>query len=166
MYKSTLHNSQANEEKYTIYEGHNGPITGLSINNPSSEYSALSGLVLSSSFDWSVKLWSPKHKSYIRSFDNSDDYIYDVDWNPSNPGLFGCVNNEGYIDLWDLTSDVEVPLVHYKVNKFAINKCKWNRDGSKIMTGDSEGSVNVFDLDRKYQHIEGGRLDDLENTLM
>lgn len=88
-----------------------------------------------------------------------------MDWNPSNPGLFSSVNNEGYIDLWDLTADVEVPLVQHKVNKFAINKCKWNRDGSKILTGDSEGIVNVFDLDRKYQKIEGGRLDDLEATL-
>lgn len=67
---------------------------------------------------------SPKHKDYIRTFDNSDDYVYDVDWNPSNPGLFSCVNNEGYIDLWDLTSDVEALIPHYKVNKSAINKNK------------------------------------------
>lgn len=36
MYKSTLHNSQGSEEKLNMHEGHNGPITGISINNPSS----------------------------------------------------------------------------------------------------------------------------------
>lgn len=72
------------------------------------------------------------------------------------------------MDLWDLTSDVEVPLLHYKVSreKEAINKCKWNKEGSKIMTGDSKGIVNVFDLDKKFQKIEGGRIDDLESTLI
>jgi hypothetical protein len=52
-------------------------------------------------------------------------------------------------------------LVHTKVGKHALNKCMWNLDGTKIMTGDSQGTVNVFDLDKKYQRIDPSKTNDL-----
>ena len=42
-----------------MYDEHEGPISAVSVNN--SEHQALSGLVLTSSFDWTVKLWSPNN---------------------------------------------------------------------------------------------------------
>ena len=45
-----------------MYDEHESSISSISVNNPSSEYQALSGLVLTSSFDWTVKLWSPNSK--------------------------------------------------------------------------------------------------------
>lgn len=101
----------------------------------------------------------------MRTFEYSDDYIYDVDWHPQNPALFSSSNNEGYLDLWDLTTDLEIPLVHLKVGKNALNKCMWNLDGTKIMTGDSQGTVNVFDLDKKHQRIDPAKTEDLETLL-
>jgi len=88
-----------------MYDEHNGPISGLSINKPS-EFDALNGLVLTSSFDWTVKLWSPENKDSLRTFEHSDDYIYDVSWHPTNPSLFATVNNDGYLDVFDLTRDL------------------------------------------------------------
>ena len=35
-----------------------------------------------------------------------DDYIYDVSWNPSNPSIFVTTNNDGVMDLFDLTRDM------------------------------------------------------------
>ncbi len=55
LYKNALHNKSP--EKIQIYDEHNGPISSVSVNRPS-EYEALNGLVLTSSFDWSIKLWS------------------------------------------------------------------------------------------------------------
>lgn len=67
MYKNALHNTSI--EKISMYDEHDGPISSISINNPSFEYQALSGLVLTSSFDWTVKLWSPTdNKQSIRTF--------------------------------------------------------------------------------------------------
>jgi hypothetical protein len=37
----------------------------------------------------------------------------------------------------------------------------WNLDGSKIMTGDSKGTINVFDLDKKYQRINPNKTHNL-----
>lgn len=36
-----------------------------------------------------------------------------------------------------------------KIDKFALNKCRWSVDGSKLATGDSRGNMNVYNLDRK-----------------
>lgn len=42
-------------------------------------------MVLTSSFDWTVKLWNPKvsgKPKKILTFDCAEDYVYDVAWNP------------------------------------------------------------------------------------
>ena len=66
MYRNATHNNSA--DNITIFDEHDGPISGISINNPSSEYQALSGLILTSSYDWTVKLWSPENKDSLRTF--------------------------------------------------------------------------------------------------
>ena len=164
MYKNAMHNNNA--ERITMYDEHDGPISSISINNPSSEYQALSGLVLTSSFDWTVKLWSPNStKESMRTFEHSDDYVYDVCWNPSNPSIFATVNNEGVMDLFDLTRDFEQPITQVKINNFAQNKCKWNAEGSVIISGDSAGNVSLLGLGERYRKLENARLDDFETIL-
>jgi dynein intermediate chain len=62
-----------------------------------------------------VKLWNPKQrKTPLLSFESAEDYIYDVCWNRSNPHLFASVDGEGFVDLWDLSKDLEIPLLHHK----------------------------------------------------
>ena len=74
-----------------------------------------------------------------------------------NPTVFGAVDGEGCIDIWDLTHDREVPRVHYKQPKeregVSINKFKWNNDATIIITGDSVGEVNVYSVDKRVLFI-------------
>lgn len=157
MYKNAMHNNSV--DKIVMYDEHEGPISSISINNPSSEYQALSGLVLTSSYDWTVKLWSPNdNKESIRTFEHSDDYIYDVQWNPSNPSIFATVNNDGMMDLFDLTKDMEQPTAHVKINQNSQNKCRWNGEGSVIVSGDSAGNVSLLVLNDKLRKMENSRL--------
>lgn len=81
----------------------------------------------------------------MRTFESSEDYIYDVKWHPNNPSLFATVNNDGYLDIFDLTRDLELPIAHEKVNRSGsgLNKCCWNYDGSAIVAGDSSGSISL-----------------------
>jgi dynein intermediate chain, cytosolic len=47
----------------------------------------------------------------IYSFDEADDYVYDVKWHPSHPALFGTVDGSGKFDLWNLNVDTEVRIL-------------------------------------------------------
>ncbi len=75
----------------------------------------MNGLILTSSLDWTAKLWNPKisNKCFM-TFESAEDYVFDVAWNKSNPTVFSTCDGDGYIDLWDISGDLEVPLTHYK----------------------------------------------------
>jgi dynein intermediate chain len=73
--------------------------------------------------DWNVKLWRAKGSSKasaatsgtggigaIHSFEEADDYVFDVKWHPHHPAMFGSVDGAGKFDLWNLNQDVEVGL--------------------------------------------------------
>jgi dynein intermediate chain len=44
----------------------------------------------------------------IYSFEEADDYVYDVKWHPLHPAMFGTVDGSGKFDLWNLNTDTEV----------------------------------------------------------
>ena len=101
----------------------------------------------------------------MRTFEASEDYIYDVSWHPTNPSLFSTVNNDGYLDMYDLTRNVELPIVQEKVGRHGLNKCRWNNDGSAIVTGDSAGTMNMYILAEKYRKMDGSKYEDLTKYL-
>ena len=59
-------------------------------------------LFLTSSMDWTVKLWSLKENRPLYSFEDNGDYVYDVAWSPIHPALFAAVDGNGRLDLWNL----------------------------------------------------------------
>lgn len=101
----------------------------------------------------------------MRTFESSEDYIYDVKWHPSNPSLFSTVNNDGYLDIFDLTRDLELPIAHEKTSRAGLNKCCWNNDGSAVVTGDSAGTVSLQVLAEKYRRMDNSKYDDLTRYL-
>lgn len=107
--KAGLHQSD-------IYRGHAGPVMGLHF-HPLIGSVDFSDYFLTCSVDWTVKLWrkstaKPSNTtlsiSYLYSFDEADDYVYDVKWHPSHPAVFGTVDGSGKFDLWNLNMDTEV----------------------------------------------------------
>ena len=65
------------------FEGHAAPVTGLSTHNGQGLID-FSHLFLTSSFDWTVKLWSLKENRPLYSFEDNGEYVYDVSY------FFGC----------------------------------------------------------------------------
>lgn len=140
---------------YDTYKGHWGPVTGLHF-HPLDGPIDFSDLFLTSSVDWTVKLWRSKSVSKptagaqnivpLYSFEGADDYIYDVKWSPTNPALFGCVDGKGYFTLWNLNMDTELPIVNSKVSDRALNKLQWDQEGKKVVIGSSDGRVHVYDV--------------------
>ena len=77
-----------------------------------------SDLFLTCSVDWTVKLWrakslaKPSTSSHllppVYSFEEADDYVYDVKWHPSHPAIWASVDGLGKFDVWNLNLDMEV----------------------------------------------------------
>ena len=104
----------------------------------------MSELFLSSSFDWTVNLWHSKKEQPIKTFESSQEYVFDVQWSPSNPSIFAQVDADGYLDIWDINKD---EVIRKKVNEkkaLPLNCVKWSRDGRRLATGDVDGNISIF----------------------
>ncbi|XP_016339343.1 cytoplasmic dynein 1 intermediate chain 2-like isoform X4 [Sinocyclocheilus anshuiensis] len=144
VYTACRHGSKAGISE--MFEGHHGPITGLDCHTAAGPVD-FSHLFVTSSFDWTVKLWSTKNNKPLYSFEDNSDYVYDVMWSPTHPALFACVDGVGHLDLWNLSNETEVPTASVTVEGSpALNRVRWAHSGREVAVGDSEGQVHIYDV--------------------
>ncbi|XP_068091153.1 cytoplasmic dynein 1 intermediate chain 1 isoform X2 [Hyperolius riggenbachi] len=144
VYTACRHGSKAGISE--VFEGHQGPITGINCHSAVGSVD-FSHLFLTSSFDWTVKLWTTKHNKPLYSFEDNADYVYDVMWSPLHPALFACVDGMGRLDLWNLNNDTEVPTASTNVEgSSALNRVRWAQSGREVAVGDSEGRIWIYDV--------------------
>ncbi|XP_028820113.1 cytoplasmic dynein 1 intermediate chain 1-like isoform X4 [Denticeps clupeoides] len=144
VYTASRHGSKAGICE--MFEGHQGPVTGISCHGAVGSVD-FSHLFITSSFDWTVKLWSTKHNKPLYSFEDNADYVYDVTWSPAHPALFAAVDGMGRLDLWNLNSDTEVPTASVTIEgASALNRVRWASGGRELAVGDSEGRVWIYDV--------------------
>lgn len=140
-----------------IYEGHQGPVTAVDFHQASStaaESIDLSHLYLTSSFDWTFKLWSMKETKPLYSFEDGSDYIYDIRWSPIHPAVFATVDGQGMLNVWNLNLDTELPTVSVAVDQTAsLNRCIWSPNGQQIVVGGDNGKVWVYDVGEVCIHL-------------
>lgn len=128
------------------FEGHFGPVTGIDFHFGAGQRD-FSDFFLTSSMDWTVKLWNKKNPgSAIHSFENGNDYVYDVKWSPTHPGVFASVDGTGTLSVWNLNEDYEMARAQVQLSNHALNRVSWSADGAKILTGNTQGQVYVYDV--------------------
>ncbi|XP_077363059.1 dynein cytoplasmic 1 intermediate chain 1a isoform X4 [Festucalex cinctus] len=143
VYTASRHGSKAGICE--MFEGHQGPVTGISCHNAVGTVD-FSHLFITSSFDWTVKLWSTKQNKPLYSFEDNADYVYDVMWSPAHPAIFASVDGMSRLDLWNLNNDTEVPTASVTIEgASALNRVRWSSGGKEVAVGDSEGRVWVYD---------------------
>ncbi|MCI4375068.1 hypothetical protein PGIGA_G00104840 [Pangasianodon gigas] len=144
VYTACRHGSKAGISE--MFEGHHGPVTGLDCHTATGPVD-FSHLFVTSSFDWTVKLWSTRNTKPLYSFEDNSDYVYDVMWSPAHPALFACVDGVGHLDLWNLNNETEVPSASATVDgNPALNRVRWANSGREVAVGDSEGRVHIYDV--------------------
>jgi len=128
-------------------KGHHGHVTSLHFHPKFSDYD-FAPIFISSSVDWTACLWNHKRggKKPILKFEGFGDYVYEAQWSPIHPALFASADGNGCITLWNLNQEQEVPILQTQVTELSINKLKWNKEGAKILIGDSGGHVKVLDV--------------------
>ncbi|KAL4798192.1 WD40-repeat-containing domain protein [Aspergillus venezuelensis] len=174
--------AKAGTDHRLSYRGHAAPIMSTAF-HPARGPVDLGDLMLSSSLDWSVKLWrvrppaatAPAATSGITDTQvvtpildiNREDVVYDARWSPHRPGVFSLVDGAGNLEVWDLYTDIEVPAVKTTPSKGragvlsrSLNKVAWEeREGRRLATGGLDGVVTVFEVGRGLS----GTPDDVPN---
>lgn len=161
--------AKAGVEPKISYRGHAAPVMSVDF-HPVHGPVDLGDLVLSSSLDWSVKLWKarPPASTAANAASSSaftvstpimefsrEDVVYDARWSPTKPGVFGLVDGAGQLEIWDITLDTEVPIAKATPSPRAgathltksLNKLAWEQnDGKRVAVGGLDGTVTVFDV--------------------
>ena len=156
--RNDIYNIKLYDKDYDVlnsYYGSKGPVfcvcphPSLGENGPD-----FSDLFLSCGADWTTKLWSTNiPDAPLITFNQSKDYVYSAKWHPINPYIFATGDGSGYIDLWDLNRDREIPTFRYKL-KSAINKLAWSYDGKKLATGDINGHIHIFSSEKDVINVK------------
>ncbi|CBX95715.1 similar to cytoplasmic dynein 1 intermediate chain 2 [Plenodomus lingam JN3] len=111
------------------YGGHAAPVMSLDF-HPAKGQIDLGDLVLSSSVDWSVKLWKVRPPAATGAANTTlpgtaqqvtpvldiarEDLVYDARWSPVKPSVFALVDGAGSLEVWDINVDMEVPMQSVK----------------------------------------------------
>lgn len=161
--------AKAGVDQRVSYRGHAAPVMSLGF-HPSRGPIDLGDLVLSSSLDWSVKLWKVRAPAATATTGITgdaqsvaplldivrEDVVYDAAWSPNKPGVFSLVDGAGFLEVWDLTVDTEVPAARLQTkprlgarNQFSrsLNRVAWEEtEGKRLATGGIDGALTVFEV--------------------
>ena len=127
--------AKAGVDNRVRYKGHAAPVMSINFHSARGPMD-LSDLVLTSSLDWTVKLWKIRPPSSVSTTTAStnfpsalpgsgnsnaqeivpvmelarEDVVYDARWSPQRPSVFALVDGTGNVEVWDLLIDTEVPV--------------------------------------------------------
>lgn len=169
--------AQAGVDNRVAYRGHTAPVMSSQF-HPTRGPLDLGDLLLSSSSDWSIKLWrvKPAASSVATVADKDpvvkpilniarEDLVYDTKWAPYKPSVFACVTGSGDLEVFDLSYDLEVPITKASPTRGksgivpfkGLNKLAWEeKRGNQIAVGGLDGVVTVFDVGKGLQ---GGNME-------
>jgi dynein intermediate chain 1 len=101
---------------------------------------------ISSSADWTVKMWDHNIAYSIMSFDLGN-AVGDVAWGPYSSTVFAAVSSDGKVHIFDLAENKHEPLCEQKVVKRAkLTHVAFNNRDPIILVGDDRGGVNSLKL--------------------
>lgn len=123
--------AKAGVDPYLKFTGHDAPVMSANF-HPGRGPVDLGDLLLTSSVDWSVRLWRVRAggatgnaaksttATAVGGTPSSDcepllsisreDLVFDAQWAPHRPSVFACVTGAGELEIFDLVADTEVPV--------------------------------------------------------
>eukprot|EP01038_Epipyxis_sp_PR26KG_P005946 gene5946-8195_t len=140
---------------------HFGLVTSIQPHPNNAKY--LKNLLLTSSLDWTVKLWHASNfdKPIFEFSTRTYDYVCDVQWSPVHPAIFAVITAGGKLSLWNIVTSTTEPIDTISIIKEdenassnmknitkssplgALIKCCWSKDGMSLLVSDATGTVHL-----------------------
>jgi dynein intermediate chain, cytosolic len=140
-------------------------------------FRGISGLLVSSGVDWTVKLWGPAYhndKPLISYVSHSYDYMSDVAWSTTHPSLFAAASSNGSVGLWNLAKSLDEPITGPEgiivqpdamSSGVGLNKIKWSADGRRLAVASSD-KVHMLHLSDEVTRTKGDEETKVMNQLL
>ncbi|QIW98175.1 hypothetical protein AMS68_003693 [Peltaster fructicola] len=153
------------------YQGHKAPVTGIDF-HPTRGKIDLGDLFVSTGLDWSVKVWRVKAPSGISGASevikplldiSREDSVYSARWSPTKPGVFGCVDGAGKLDIYDINASTEIAVgtatpSHHEKDLYSLkslNHLSWEKtQGKHVAVGGLDGVTTIFEVGNELGGIE------------
>ena len=120
--------------------GHTGPVYQI-------QWSPFaSNLFLSASADWTMKLWQEDRDSAVLSFQSTNSGIADVRWSPNNATVFGCVTEDGRLQIWDMSVSTLKPVLTQNLQGQKLSCLLFSKASPVVVCGSNTGEVGVYRL--------------------
>lgn len=165
--------AKAGVDARCTYRGHEAPVTGIDF-HPARGKIDLGDLFVSCGLDWSVKVWRAKPTSTagisgapenVRPLLDipREDSVYDAKWSPTKPGVFGCVDGAGKLDIYDVNASSEVPVGSARPSNQerdiyglkSLNHLSWEKtQGTHVAVGGLDGIATVFEVGNELGGVE------------
>lgn len=167
-YEVSTAESDEGDSVLKIFKGHKGPVNSIEYHPfVSDSNNDFSDIFLTSSSDWTSKLWSISGDDLpIVSFDCNDDCIYASKWHPTNPSVFVTGDGTGKMHFWDLNKDWGSATYEIALNNSpVISKLSWSDDGKRLAAGRNDGKVSVYGAGKDLLNVKAEDYTKFKNVL-
>ena len=166
IYEATLSGRHA--EVRSRIGAHSAPVSSVQ-HHPGGAGDACSETMLTSSLDWTVRVWSRRAAvPEVARLDGFNDYVLDASWCPaaSHPSLIAAGDNEGRLTLWSVGQSTTEPLGETKLLPGGgVTKVRWAADGNAVVAGDSAGGIHVLAVSQQGLDVRGVSADPFREAL-
>ena len=105
------------------------------------------GFILTSSFDFEIKIWRQNEATPLHSIEYHEDFVTGCSWCTLHPAMFATCDSSGNQAIWNLLEDIDYPIYCTKIdhNKtepvFSLN---WQKDSNNIIVGTVNGNIKIY----------------------
>ncbi|MCQ2819929.1 MAG: hypothetical protein MJ252_21905 [archaeon] len=138
----TIHRCRISyKDQYTDnYYGHQGPVNKIRCNpfDPN--------ILISCSYDWTIKIWNSKRNYPVMNLHSEElcHQVNDIQWSDDTSTIFGCVADDGRIEIWDLARNAVQPIIIEDKGAPSKKSISFCLGGKVVATGCSDGTIDIF----------------------